>query len=250
MMLLSSLFKTIMLPPMIFISVALLALIFYKKYFPVLAASIIIFTILSFQFVENKIALSWESFPPLTSDRIQQFKPQAIVVLGGGIHKDDFEYKTPIALKVGTLLRVRYAAKLAKEIGLPVLTSGGHTLNESLPSEAELMAAVMADEFGMPVKWQESQSINTLQNAKLSYEILQKQGINRIILITQAYHMPRAEKQFRKAGFQVLPAPTAFMSHAPRQSDWSDWIPSVKALESCYLISYEVLGMLWYALHD
>jgi len=175
------------------------------------------------------------------------FLPQAIVVIGGGLDPAAVEYRSDATVKAGTLLRLRYAAKLARETGLPVMVSGGRSMDSTEASEAEIMASVLQEEFAVPVAWREAGSRNTAENARFSRNILRQQSIDRIILVTQAYHMPRAESEFRKAGFQVLAAPTAFFGRAGGFS-WFDWIPSVKALEQCFLLAHESVGMLWYSL--
>lgn len=242
--------KLLLLPPMVFLLLAVIGLVLYKKKFGFLAVvlNLSIFLILSLPVVENKIALNWEVFQPLQSKSLQLFSPQAIIVIGGGLQSVALEYGGP-TVNIGTLMRIRYAAKLAKETGLQVMTSGGRPPGTAdNASEAEIMAAIIQNEFAVPVAWQETESQNTAENARLSWHIFQKQGINRVVLVTEAYHMPRAELEFRKAGFNVLPAPTAFISRPAGNLSWLDWIPTVKSLNHAFLLWHEGLGMLWYSL--
>jgi uncharacterized SAM-binding protein YcdF (DUF218 family) len=196
------------------------------------------------------ISRHWESIPPLQLNQTQAFLPQAIVVIGGGIEYSAFEYPGAVTVGPRTLLRLRYAAKLAKETRLPVLASGGVDPSNGGDSEAAVMAETLLTEFSVPVTWQERQSRNTLENARFSWRILQQQGIDRIILVTQAYHMPRAELEFRKAGFRVLAAPTAAIHKSHSGFFGQDFLPSVPALEHAVLLAHECVGMLWYRLHD
>lgn len=244
-----SLIKSLLLPPAGLLILAMAGLFFYKRKagLPVVAVSLSLLLILSLPIVENKFAQYWECFPALQSDRVEQFLPQAIVVIGGGLEHVALEYRSEWTVNARTLLRLRYAAKLARETRLPVMVSGGKAPGSTDVSEAEVMAAVLREEFAIPVAWQETASRNTVENARLSRDILLQRGINRIILVTQAYHMPRAESEFRKAGFDVLPAPTAFIGRTAGFSAF-DWIPSVRALEHVFLLSHESLGMLWYRL--
>ncbi|WP_164558180.1 YdcF family protein, partial [Pseudomonas viridiflava] len=89
------------------------------------------------------------------------------------------------------LERLRLAARLSKASGLPVLTTGGLHYDEP-PSEAAIMAQSLQDDFGVAVRWQEGLSRTTWENARLTAGILQPQGIKRVVLVTQAWHMPRA----------------------------------------------------------
>ena len=38
---------------------------------------------------------------------------------------------------------------------------------------------------------------------------------NNIILVTSAFHMPRAQMLFEKEGFEIVPYPVDFKSHVP-----------------------------------
>jgi uncharacterized SAM-binding protein YcdF (DUF218 family) len=201
--------------------------------------------LLSLPIVVKQWALLWERIPPLSADTVQQFKPQALVVIGGGIETSAPEYPGQVTLHVRTLLRVRYVAKLAGELGLPILASGGGMLEQDDVPEAVLMAQTLSNEFKTPVAWQEPRSSNTAENARFSRELLKEFSINKIVLVTQAYHMPRAALEFRKAGFDVLPAPTAFIGHAG-ETRFLDWLPSPTAWSNSFLLAHEMIGMLWY----
>jgi uncharacterized SAM-binding protein YcdF (DUF218 family) len=58
----------------------------------------------------------------------------------------------------------------------------------------------------------EGKSRNTIENAEFSYKILDSLGLkkNKVVLITSAFHMPRAKETFEKASFVVRPYPCAF----------------------------------------
>jgi uncharacterized SAM-binding protein YcdF (DUF218 family) len=55
-------------------------------------------------------------------------------------------------------------------------------------------------------------------------QALQPAGVRRIALVTDATHMPRAEAAFRRAGFEVVAAPTDFPS--PQARPLLEWLPS------------------------
>ena len=108
------------------------------------------------------------------------------------------------------------------------------------------MQQVLEQEFNVPVRWVEGESDNTLQNAQLSYSMLKSAGINRIYLVTHAWHMPRSVRAFQSAGFQVVPAPTAYTTRY--QTDLLAFIPSAGALHDSRNFLHELIGMLWYQL--
>jgi uncharacterized SAM-binding protein YcdF (DUF218 family) len=168
----------------------------------------------------------------------------AIVVLGATRIHASPEYGEDTA---GTqaLARLRYAARLARTTGLPILVSGGRPYGGSLP-EGEVMARVLQRDFNTPVKWIEDRSTTTAENATQSFAILQPAGHTRIALVTSAWHMPRAERAFRKAGFDLIPAPTAYTSR--REPKFTDWLPSAEGLYATRVGLWEMLGIVWYRL--
>lgn len=168
---------------------------------------------------------------------------QAIVVLGGGVYHDAPEYAGD-TVKSTTLERIRYAARLKRLTGLPLLASGGHP--EGGEAESLLMRKVLRTDFGLGTRWIESASSNTAENALYTRKILAPLGINRILLVTHAWHMKRARAAFENAGFTVIPAPTIFATaHALTALDF---LPSAQGLLQSRTALHEWLGILWYRL--
>jgi uncharacterized SAM-binding protein YcdF (DUF218 family) len=166
---------------------------------------------------------------------------QAIVVLGAGRYREAPEYGGDTA-SVSTLVRLRYAAKLHRESGLPILVTGGKPDGGDI-SEAEAMRRVLADEFGVAVRWVEGESNNTAENAQFSATLLRRHGVTRVILVTHADHMPRAARAFAATGLGVVPAPTLFERGSPTLIDF---VPQGYGKTRTAL--HEWIGMVWYAL--
>ncbi len=106
----------------------------------------------------------------------------------------------------------------------------------------------MKDDFGVSVRWTEEASDNTEQNARLTAVRLGSAGIRRILLVTDAMHMPRAMRAFTAAGFDVVPAPTLF--RARRSPDLSAFIPKARELENSSYAIHEWAGQLWYRIRQ
>ncbi len=169
---------------------------------------------------------------------------QAIVVLGSSTYFNAPEYGGHTVSRFA-LERVRYAARLHRLTGKPILATGGSPISSGC-SEAEQMKAVLETEFQVPVRWTEGASVNTRENAYKSFAILRKDGIRRIALVTHAWHMPRAASEFEQAGFKVTPAATAYTTRY--KTDVFAFIPSAAALQKSSLFFHEVIGILWYRL--
>jgi uncharacterized SAM-binding protein YcdF (DUF218 family) len=167
----------------------------------------------------------------------------AIVILGGGSYFHAPEYASQDTVSDYTLLRLRYGARLHRELKLPLLVTGGKPLGNST-SEAQQMKSALEQDFKVPVRWTEDNSANTYENAHNSYQTLQKEGIRRIYLVTHAWHMPRSSAAFRQAGFEVIEAPMAFTTRY--QTDLLAFIPRAEALRDSKIFFHEVIGLLWY----
>jgi uncharacterized SAM-binding protein YcdF (DUF218 family) len=167
---------------------------------------------------------------------------QAIVVLGGGTYYNAPEYGSNTVGQF-SLARIRYAAWLHRRTGKPVLATGGDPAGYGSPEAAQMKRA-LEQEFKVPVKWIETASQNTRENAYNSFAILHASGIHHIALVTHAWHMPRAEIEFERAGFKVSPAATGYTTR--HKTDIFVLIPTAAALQKSYLFFHESIGIMWY----
>ena len=164
---------------------------------------------------------------------------QAIVILGGGVREAP-EYGGDTVARL-SLDRVRYGARVARQTGLPVLVTGGTFWGDGL-AEGIVMREVLEREFGVPVKWVESRSRNTHQNAVRSAAILKPEEVKRIVLVGHGFDMRRAIAEFEAAGLEVVPAPTFVAPSTPLA--FGDLVPNVFSLQSSYYALYEILANL------
>jgi len=208
--------------------------------------------------VTSSVMLLWLCSTPYFSDaalhllenqtRVVDLKSEtadAIVVLGGGTYFHAPEFNGDDTVKSQTLARLRYAAKLQRETGKPILVTGGKPLGNTSP-EALQMKSVLEQDFHVPVQWTEEASDNTLENARFSYPLLHKAGIKRIYLVTHAWHMPRSVMAFQAAGFEVVAAPLAFTTRY--KTDLLSFIPNADSLNNSEIFMHELIGLLWYRL--
>jgi uncharacterized SAM-binding protein YcdF (DUF218 family) len=212
-----------------------------------LVTSVMLMYICSIGFTSNLLSHFMQSYGSLTAQDIAQGRPGAIVVLAGGIYLKAAEYGGD-TVHLRTLGRIRYAARLARQTGLPLLASGGYEYNQDQQEapDAELMRRILQEEFGITQVLVETTSRNTWENAVQSAKILQSLGIDTILLVTHAAHMQRAVESFQHAGLKVIPAPTLFFSSSFAIADLGSWLPSVTAIGEIYYELYEWLGMIWY----
>lgn len=170
---------------------------------------------------------------------------QAIVVLSGGRLANAPEYGGKDIPSFTTLARLRYAAKLHRETGLPLLVTGGAP-DGSTEAEAVGMARTLQEDFAVPVKWVEEKSDNTAENAAFSADILKQAGVRRILLVTDAMHMPRSQAIFEKTGLEIVAAPTILLSRASLKP--LHFVPSGEGLHRTHYAIHEWIGIAWYSL--
>lgn len=178
-------------------------------------------------------------------DEVTLRQAEAIIILGGGVrsYAPEFDGMTINRL---TLERLRYGARLARHSGLPVMVSGGSPQPSQKKPEADLMKAALEDDFRIPVKWTESRSRDTRENADFCAAVLLPAGIRRIVLVTHAAHMPRSVEAFEHAGFEVMPAPTAYLTGLASSDDMSIEMPSMNTAYAGWYAVHEWLGLLAY----
>jgi uncharacterized SAM-binding protein YcdF (DUF218 family) len=93
----------------------------------------------------------------------------------------------------------------------------------------------------------ESSSRSTYENAVECRRLLERQGIRKILLVTEATHMRRAVLCFRKEGIEVVPAAC---HHRATDFEWSilNFLPSPSAADGIADSIHEWLGLAWYRL--
>lgn len=249
-MFLTQLIHLILLPPGLHCLLGLAALILAWRGRRRLAALLAVIALVSLYLLATPKGAGWLSRPlearvPVLND-LGQLAPagyQAIVVLGGGRTPLAPEYAGMDVASPLVLARLRYAARVQRASGLPLLVTGGMPLSGQRP-EAELMAESLRDDFGVPVRWLESRSRTTDENATLSARMLRPLGVRRVILVSHAWHLPRAIALFEQAGFVVLPAPTQFTTEDEGYSALERWTPQHESLGQSRRALHEWLGLL------
>ena len=238
---LKKILSALLLPPVSSILLAFVGLWIARRHrrtgIAVVVLSLLSVLALSWPPVADWLVRSLERYPAVAPAQLS--RTQAIVVLGGGADTVAPEYGVD-ALSRGARERVRYAAHLQQQTGLPILATGG-TLGGARP-EALVMKDVVEREFKGRVPWTEVHALDTHGNAENSAALLKAAGIERIALVTHGWHMVRAARAFERAGLQVLPAPMGFKGGQARKL--YRMLPRASALSDSSLALHEWLGIL------
>ena len=193
------------------------------------------------------LMLQVETQPPLDVERLATVDAGAIVVLGGGWRRAP-EYGGRTTVNQLSLERLTHGVWLHRQTGLPLALTGGRVYGGEDEAEATLMARVLEHEFELEPRWVETASRNTAENAQFTAKLLRDSGVSSILLVTHAFHMPRAVPAFERQGLRVIAAPMGFYAGRPLRFKASRLIPTTGSYNRSYFALHELLGQAWYAL--
>jgi uncharacterized SAM-binding protein YcdF (DUF218 family) len=162
--------------------------------------------------------------PQHVLDGSNEAQAQAIVVLGGGLTRDQNGVIIPNSF---TQLRLLQAISQHRATGLPIFLSG---------VEAPYMQNFLQlhDESA---QWLEARSMNTCENARFSALLLQSLGgAPRVELVTDAWHIPRARWLFAMNGIETVAVPTML------PGDPTPWWPDVRNLTHTRRAVHELIA--------
>ncbi len=197
--------------------------------------------------IGNVLLLPLEQrFPPWDASR---GAPDGIVVLGGAVLPELSATRGAVQLNENAE-RITATAELARKYpDARIIFSGGSgSLRRDAPAEApfaveELEALGVARDRITA----EEQSRNTIENAVFSQVVAQPKPGEHWLLVTSAYHMPRAVAAFRAAGFAVEAYPVDYRTRGPGAARQS-FLSFVGGLGQTDLAMHEWAGLLAYRL--
>lgn len=194
--------------------------------------------------------------PPLSADRLAALKKAAgggkpgvvVLILGGGRQAFAPEYGVA-SLSDASLERLRYGVWVSRETGAPMMFSGGlgHA-SEPGTTEADVAAEIAQREFLRPLRWVETKSRDTRENALYSAGLLRDLEVSQVVLVTHGWHMPRALRAFKdaaaleKATWEIVPAPMGLGLSVERPL--LRWMPSAEGFQIVRAVLREKFAVL------
>ena len=172
----------------------------------------------------------------------------AIVLLAGDV-------SIPVPPRVETQLRgnrVIHTMRLFRAGKAPmVIVTGGNVFKqENLKGEAEYTAELL-HELGIPrdAIIVESSSRTTRENAIETEKVIRRHKLESVLLVTSAFHMPRALATFHSIGIDAIPSPSSISAKLARPGI-IEWIPKLDGLGKLKSLFHEKLGILVYRVRD
>jgi uncharacterized SAM-binding protein YcdF (DUF218 family) len=207
------------------------------------AAALILFAVVGIlPFGKALIEPLEDRFPPWDASR---GPPTGIVVLGGGLDPDFVATRGAPDLNEAAE-RLAVVPELARRYPLArIIYSGGNAGLFRGGSEAKF-AGLLIESFGVPKGrlTLEGRSRNTAENAIYSKALAAPQPGELWLLVTSAYHMPRAIGAFRKAGFEVDAYPVDYRTRGV--DDLLSFDDAASGLRRTDTAAHEWVGLLVY----
>jgi uncharacterized SAM-binding protein YcdF (DUF218 family) len=187
-----------------------------------------------------------DRFPPPAGDLPA---PTGVIVLGGAIDDAISRARGETTFAEGAE-RLTETAILARRFPSAriVYTGGSNSLTGRPSSEAEegrrLLVALGVDPQRIML---ETRSRNTDENARFAAALVHPLTGQTWLIVTSAYHMPRAMGLFRKAGFAATAYPVDYRTVGGRANWWPEAnLP--RGLEVFDLAAHEWIGLIAYRL--
>jgi len=179
--------------------------------------SLVLLAIVGLSPVGNALILPLEQrFPAWDGSR---GAPDGIVVLGGAVTADVALARNDVALNEAAE-RMTAAVELARRYpNTRIIFAGGGSERAFRGSESDA-ALRLFERLGLaPGRVvTEDKSRNTAENAVFARQIAMPKPGERWLLVTSAYHLPRAVGAFRKAGFAVEAYPVDWRTRGPEDA--------------------------------
>jgi uncharacterized SAM-binding protein YcdF (DUF218 family) len=174
----------------------------------------------------------------------------AVIVLGG-ILNDDPRTQTPEwGASVNRFERGLDLVRLGR-VGTVVFTTARIPWQRAdLPDEGAILrqAALMRGVPAERIVMTEGVVNNTAGEAREVKLLMAKHGWRRVVVVTSAFHMPRAMLLMRREGVDAIPFPTDHLNHPGHVRTVLDWLPSAQALRWTEVFINECLGLAYYSL--
>jgi uncharacterized SAM-binding protein YcdF (DUF218 family) len=184
-------------------------------------------------------------FPPPPAD---MKPPYGIIVLGGAIDDAVSAARGQTVFDEGGE-RITEAVILAKRFpqARVVYTSGTNSVRGGSSSEALQAKDLMAEMGVAPDRvTTEDKARNTEENASFTAAIVHPEPSQRWVIVTSAFHMPRAMGVFEKAGFHPIAYPVSFYTLGPGFDDFRPIFDPERNLRTFQLALHEWIGLAAY----
>lgn len=164
-----------------------------------------------------------------------------IVILGCG-HTSDKRLAALHQLKQCSLQRLTEGLRVSQLHPNAKIITSGKSRYDPITNAVVVKRAAMELGIDSDRLVTEARPLDTKEEAFYISNIVSKQSM---VLVTNAYHMPRAMQYFIEAGITPIPAPSGHFVKESQVFRWGDYVPKAMSLKQMELMWHERLGLLW-----
>ena len=236
-----------LIPPGIFVALALCAAAWQFRKSRKQAAAWAVFALMMWTAAAGPLGnmvlagLEYSYLPPA------EVKADVVVVLSAGIEEGGPGSLGAPTLSPASLERASEAVRIYRRYKLPLIITGGTVFSRG--PEAPVIKEYLVS-LGVPPKdiFTEERARDTWENVVFSKKICDEKGYKKPLIVTSAYHMRRAMWSFKKAGLEgAVPYPTAYKSSKRPRWHYTSLLPG--GGEALGIAVHEYLGLLFYAIN-
>jgi len=195
----------------------------------------------SIPIVGNALLIPLENQYPAVPDD-GPVPPAAFVVVLGSSYWPRSGVPVTAALDREALVRIVEGIRLFRKLpGATLIVSGGGIPGSSAPTAlgyAELAAELGVDRAALIVL---DTPLDTTAEARA---VAERTGQAPFLLVTGAYHMPRAMRRMEAAGARATAAPTGHLASAGLGLSWRDFLPTSAGMQRTERAVHEYVGLL------
>ena len=173
---------------------------------------------------------------------VNALEKHPIVVLGGGLN---YYSKSEAKPSLHSMQRLIKGYQLQRKLKTKLIYSGGIAIGQEKISEADT-----AEEFlfslGMDKSFyiSENKAQTTFENAAYLKKWIEDNGIEKLYLVTSAYHVLRSAAVFKAQNIDFLIVHSGFIYD--HQFSWLDYLPNRGSLTANLSALHEWIGLAWY----
>lgn len=187
------------------------------------------------------------TYPPILQVPNTDVSPK-ILVLGAG-HTNNPSLQLPNQLTHSELYRLVEGIRLQRLLPNSLLVTSGGKSRTNHEAQA-VVAKKVAVLLGIPEENMDT-LVSTTNTMDEALHFKQRYGTdNPLILVTDAVHMPRAMRWFRKFGLDPIAAPTNHRIKDEPKNRGINLLPNSSSITDMEIVIHEYLGILWMRLLD
>jgi len=205
-------------------------------------SALVVFLVFGNQYLLNAYARTWQA-PPV---KVQGLPVYSCGIVLGGFASPDADAEGYFNQTSDRFIQIMKLYKTGKIKNIMISGGNGkpdeHNFREGTWVKGQLV------QMGIPdsVVFTEDRSSNTAENALNTKQVLDSLQLKPpYLLVTSAWHMPRAQLIFKKAGLQVVPFPCNY-TDGRGGTALGDFIPRPSVLMGWDTYLKETFGYWWY----